>query len=312
VPGTRGGGGIIFAAMDKTKALLETMRPRSWTKNLFVFAGILFGRVWEVRALGITALATLGFCLVSSSIYLLNDVADREADRRHPEKRIRPVASGRLSPAAAVSWALLLGLGTAVVAWVVAPAYAVVITAYLLLQAGYSAGLKHVVILDALIIAMGFVLRAMAGVEAGLEAGYDLSISPWLVICTFFLAVFLAFSKRRAEVLTLGDGAEDHRKNLAQYSPQLLDQMISIATASSLMGYSIYTVSDRTANEVSSMLWVTIPFVAYGIFRYQYLVHTHAMGGSPDRVLIQDKPLLVNVLLWIAAVATILAVFPAG
>jgi len=298
--------------MDKTRALLETMRPRSWTKNLFVFAGILFGRVWEIRALGVMALATLGFCLVSSSIYLLNDVADREADRRHPEKRNRPVASGRLSPAAAVFWALLLGLGTAAAAWVVAPAYAIVITAYLLLQAGYSSGLKHVVILDALIIAMGFVLRALAGVEAGLEAGYDLSISPWLVICTFFLAVFLAFSKRRAEVLTLGDRAEGHRKNLAQYSPQLLDQMISIATASSLMGYSIYTVSDRTATEVSSMLWVTIPFVAYGIFRYQYLVHTHGMGGSPDRVLIQDKPLLVNVLLWIAAVATILAVFPAG
>ncbi len=306
------GRGIIFAPMDKTKALLETMRPRSWTKNLFVFAGMLFGRVWELRALAVGALATLGFCLVSSAIYLLNDVADREADRRHPDKRRRPVASGRLSPAAAVGWALVLGVGTAAVSWAIAPSYAIVITAYLLLQAGYSAGLKHVVILDALIIAMGFVLRALAGVEAGVEAGYDLSISPWLVICTFFLAVFLAFSKRRAEVLSLGDGAEDHRRNLAHYSPQLLDQMISIATASSLMGYSIYTVSDRTASEVSSMLWITIPFVAYGIFRYQYLVHTQGMGGSPDRVLLKDVPLLVNVLLWVAAVVLILAVFPAG
>jgi len=156
------------------------------------------------------------------------------------------------------------------------------------------------------------VLRALAGVEAGIEAGYDLSISPWLVICTFFLAVFLAFSKRRAEVVSLGEDARGHRKNLAHYSPKLLDQMISIATATSLMGYSIYTVSDRTANEVSDMLWITIPFVAYGIFRYQYLVHTRGMGGTPDRVLLRDMPLLANVALWVAAVVVVLAVFPAG
>lgn len=298
--------------MEKTKALLEAMRPRSWTKNLFVFAGILFGRVWEPRALLITLLATVGFCLVSSSIYLLNDVADRKADRRHPEKRNRPIASGRLGAGAAVAWALAIGLGTATAAWLTAPRYAIVISCYLILQVGYSSGLKHVVILDALIIAMGFVLRALAGVEAGLDAGYDLSISPWLVICTFFLAVFLAFSKRRAEVVSLGEDARGHRKNLAQYSPKLLDQMISIATATSLMGYSIYTVSDRTASEVSDMLWITIPFVAYGIFRYQYLVHTRGMGGTPDRVLLRDMPLLANVALWVAAVVVVLAVFPAG
>jgi len=296
--------------MEQTKALLEAMRPRSWTKNLFVFAGMLFGRVWELHALAVTALATLGFCLVSSSIYLLNDVADREADRRHPKKRNRPIASGRLGVGVAIAWAAVLATGTTTAAWLLAPRYAVVISAYLLLQVGYSSGLKNVVILDALIIAMGFVLRALAGVEAGMEAGYDLSISPWLVICTFFLAVFLAFSKRRAEVVSLGDDAQGHRRNLAQYSPRLLDQMISIATASSLMGYSIYTVSDRTASEVSGMLWITIPFVAYGIFRYQYLVHTRGLGGSPDKVLLTDLPLLANVALWIASVAVVLSIFP--
>lgn len=290
--------------------LLESLRPRSWTKNLFVFAGVLFGRQWSPGAIGITSLGALGFSLLAGSVYLINDIADRKRDSQHPEKRSRPLASGRLSPAAAGLSALVLAAGTLSAAWLLAPRFALVCSAYLVMQAAYSLRLKHMVILDSLVIAMGFVLRALAGVELAQDGGFAVEISPWLLLCTFFLAIFLAFAKRRSEVVTLGEAAGDHRAILRDYSPHLLDEMIGIATAASIMSFAVYTVSERTAEMVSPMLWTTIPFVAFGIFRYLFLVHRRGLGGSPERILLSDRPLLFNIILWVLSVMAVMKYFP--
>ncbi len=281
-------------------------------KNLFVFAGILFADLWmEPRAILVTAAGALGFCLASSSVYLLNDIADRERDRYHPEKRHRPIAAGFVPvPVAAAVSAGLAALVIGVSA-VLAPTYCAIVSGYLVMQVFYSFHLKHMVILDALVIAMGFVLRAIAGVTLAMDAGFEgVSISHWLIVCTFFLAIFLAFAKRRYEVVSLGENAAGHRKILEEYSPGLLDQMMGIAAASAIIGYSIYTVSPRTLHIVSTKLWVTVPFVVYGVFRYLYLVRIKGHGGSPDRLMVSDRPTLVNLLLWIATVIFVLAAYP--
>ncbi|OPL17629.1 MAG: hypothetical protein AVO35_09375 [Candidatus Aegiribacteria sp. MLS_C] len=291
--------------MNTVSAFLQSLRVRSWTKNLFVFAGILFADHWtNPRALGITALGAVGFSLLSSSVYLMNDVADRERDRNHPEKSTRPVASGRLPVSCAISGASFLALAVLSVSWFAAPRFALVLSVYLAMQIAYSAGLKNAVILDVLLIALGFVLRAIAGVTLAMDTGYhDVSISHWLILCTFFLAMFLGFAKRRSEVIALGPQASGHRRSLEEYSVRLLDEMMGIATAASIIGYSIYSISDRTMALVSTRLWLTIPFVTYGVFRYLYLIHVKGHGGSPDRLLLSDKPLLVNILLWVISVA---------
>ncbi len=303
---------VIIPVMNTLSALLRSLRIRSWTKNLFVFAGILFADHWsDSRALGITALGALGFCLLSSSVYLTNDIADRKRDATHPEKRNRPVASGQLSVPMAASAALFLAALVLYVSWSVAPTYAMVLSFYLVLQVFYSFGLKHAVILDVLIIASGFVLRAIAGVTLAMDTGYtDVSISHWLILCTFFLAMFLAFAKRRSEVIALGENAPGHRKSLENYSISLLDEMMGITTAASIIGYSIYSISERTMQLVSTKLWLTIPFVTYGVFRYLYLIHVKGYGGSPDRLLLSDKPLLLCILLWVVAVALSITLFP--
>lgn len=292
--------------------LLRSLRFRSWTKNLFVFAAVLFGRQWSLEAVLCTAAGVLAFSLLSGSVYLINDVADRKRDRLHPEKKSRPVASGAISPGTALAAAGVLFAAVASGSLALAPRFAVVGLAYFLLQIFYSLRLKHIVILDSLVIAMGFVLRALAGVELAEDCGFSVSISPWLLMCTFFLAIFLAFSKRRAEVVSLGSFAEGHRVILREYTPHLLDEMIGISTAASLMSYAIYSVSERTAQQVSPMLWATIPFVAFGIFRYLFLVHSRGQGGSPDRILLTDRPLLANILLWLLSVIAILRFFPPG
>ena len=298
--------------MKTLSALVKSLRIRSWTKNLFVFAGILFANHWNnSRALGLTALGALGFCLLSSSMYLTNDIADRNRDKFHPEKKSRPIASGALPVSSAAVTAFFLAAGVLITSWILAPTYALVLSIYLIMQLAYSFKLKHVVILDVLIIAVGFVLRAVAGVTLAMDAGYsDISISHWLIVCTFFLAIFLAFAKRRYEVVSLGEDAAGHREILKEYSTSLLDELMGIATAASIIGYSIYSVSQRTMELVSTKLWVTIPFVAYGVFRYLYLIHIKGHGGSPDRILLTDKPLLLNILLWVIAVALALTLFP--
>jgi 4-hydroxybenzoate polyprenyltransferase len=284
-------------------SLLVSLRPGQWTKNLFVFAGLVFGKrlLDPVAALQATAAFAI-FCALSGAVYLLNDVADRATDARHPLKCRRPIASGALAPstalvAAAAILAIALTAAYRLNAWFFLDA-----AAYVVLLALYSAWLKHVVIMDALTIAIGFVLRVTAGALA-----IDVPISPWLLVCTILLALFLALSKRRHELVLLADGATGHRRILQEYSPYLLDQMIGVVTASTLMAYMLYATSAETAERFgTSLLGLTIPFPLYGIFRYLYLVHQKEGGGSPSELLLADRPLLLCVALWGAVSAAII------
>jgi 4-hydroxybenzoate polyprenyltransferase len=283
--------------------LFTALRPGQWTKNLLVFAGLLFGRrLFETPAIGEAIAAFCVFCALSGVVYLVNDIADRESDRRHPLKARRPIASGELpvstAGAAAVVIALLALAGAAALGW---PLMTVAL-AYLALQATYSAFLKHVVIMDVLTIALGFVLRAVGGAVA-----VRVEISHWLLVCTILLALFMALAKRRHEIVLLAEGATDHRPILGEYSPYLLDQMIAVVTASTLIAYIFYTVSPETQEKFGTpWLGLTIPFPIYGIFRYLYLVHRREGGGSPADLLLADRPLLICVALWAVAVAVII------
>ncbi len=283
--------------------LVASLRPAEWTKNLLVFAGALFGgRLLDLPAVGMAVATFAVFCGLSGAIYLFNDLVDRAADQRHPLKRLRPIASGRLAPAAAASVALVLAASAVIVAFALRPALGAVAVTYLGLLGAYSLGLKHLVIIDALTIAAGFVLRAVAGALA-----VSVPIGQWLLVCTTLLALFLALSKRRHELTLLADAATGHRRILHEYSPYLLDQMIAVVTASTLVAYSVYATSAETAQRLGTdRLGLTIPFVLYGIFRYLYLVHQKRAGGSPAALLLTDAPLLACVGLWAAAVALIL------
>jgi len=298
--------------MKEAAALLESMRPKSWTKNLFVFAAMIFGRVWTSGALIASFEAFLGFCLLSSAVYLMNDTADANRDRLHPVKKHRPIPSGRLRGSTAVVAASVLAVLVLSSSWLYAPRLALAYSVYLVMQVAYTLRLKSEVILDCLIISMGFVLRALAGVAVLDDTGMEMILSPWLILCTFFLASFLAFAKRRNEISLLGEGATGHRKNLREYTPALLDQMMGISAGASIMGYALYTVSTRTLEQVSPMLWVTIPFVVYGVFRYEYLVLCQGLGGSPDKLLLSDRPMILTLLLWGAVVFAVLSFYPAG
>jgi 4-hydroxybenzoate polyprenyltransferase len=283
--------------------LLISLRPEQWTKNLLVFAGALFGgQLLSGPGLAAATATFLIFCALSGAVYLFNDVADRIGDQRHPLKRERPIASGALSPNLAVAVGLVLGIGAVAAAVAIQPLLGGVAATYFVLLFAYSFVLKHVVILDALTISGGFVLRAVAGAVA-----VDVPISHWLLICTTLLALFLSFSKRRHELTLLAEGATEHRRILTEYSPYLLDQMIAVVTASTLVAYTLYATSTETAERLgTSRLGLTIPFVLYGIFRYLYLVHQKRGGGSPTTLLVSDRPLLACVALWSLAVAVIL------
>ena len=283
--------------------LLISLRPEQWSKNLIVFAGALFGgQLTSAPAVAAAGGAFAIFCALSGAVYLFNDVADRAADQRHPLKRERPIASGELSPAFAVTVALILALTGVGAAFAIRPLLGAVAAAYFALLVVYSFVLKHLVIIDALTIAAGFVLRAAAGAVA-----VAVPISHWLLVCTTLLALFLSFSKRRHELTLLAEGAIDHRPILHEYSPYLLDQMIAVVTASTLVAYTLYATSAETAQRLgTTRLGLTIPFVLYGIFRYLYLVHQKKGGGSPTTLLVTDGPLLACVGLWSLAVAVIL------
>jgi len=283
--------------------LLVSLRPEQWTKNLIIFAAALFGgQLGNATALAAAAATFAIFCALSGAVYLFNDIADREADQRHPLKRGRPIASGDLPPALAVGVGSGIGLVAIGAAVGIKPLLGVVASAYFALLLLYSFALKHLVIIDALTIAGGFVLRAAAGAVA-----IAVPISHWLLVCTTLLALFLSFSKRRHELTLLADGAIDHRRILHEYSPYLLDQMIAVVTASTLVAYAVYATSAETAQRLgTTRLGLTIPFVLYGIFRYLYLVHQKRAGGSPAALLVTDAPLLACVALWAVAVAVIL------
>lgn len=283
--------------------LLRSVRPDQWTKNLFVFAGLIFGRqLSDPQAVAIASAAFAIFCALSGVVYLVNDVADREQDRLHPIKARRPIASGALPPSIALAAAAVTAIVALGGAWLIGPAFGLVATVYVALLAAYSFFLKHVVILDVLTIAIGFVLRVAAGAVA-----IGVPMSHWLLVCTILLALFLGLSKRRHELTLLAGGATGHRRILQEYSPYLLDQMISVVTASTLMAYVFYATSDDTAQKFgTSLLGLTIPFPLYGIFRYLYLVHHKEGGGSPAELLLTDRPLLACVALWGVAVVVII------
>jgi 4-hydroxybenzoate polyprenyltransferase len=285
------------------RLLMMSLRPEQWTKNLFVFAGVLFGgHLFDVPAMLRAVAAFTVFCALSGVVYIFNDLADRAADQRHPLKRLRPIASGRLSPSTAATAAIILGAVSLAGAVLLSPMFAVLSATYVGLLALYSVLLKHLVIIDALTIAAGFVLRAAAGAVA-----VFVPISHWLLVCTTLLALFLVLSKRRHELTLLADGAMTHRPILEEYSPYLLDQMIAVVTASTLVAYSVYSISAETAERLrTTRLGLTIPFVLYGIFRYLYLVHQKRAGGSPADLLLTDRPLLACVGLWALSVALIL------
>lgn len=285
-------------------ALVRSLRPAQWTKNLLVFAGYLFtiGQAHPLRTLLIVTAAFAVFCAVSSAGYLVNDVMDAERDRRHPRKRERPIASGRVSPSAALWFAGALLVCSLVAAFALGRGFGLVVAGYLALTLAYSTGLKHIVIVDLLAIAAGFVLRAAAGAVV-----INVRISPWLLVCTTLLALFLGLAKRRSELVSLEEDAQNHRRTLDQYTAPMLDQMLNISAAAALMAYFLYTFApgSETAQHHPYMM-ITVPFVIYGLFRYLYLIHTVNAGGSPERVLLEDRPTLVNMALYVVAAAVAL------
>ena len=268
-----------------------------------MLAGVVFGgRLLEPSAV-VSAGAAFGvFCALSGAVYLFNDVADRKADQKHPLKRGRPIASGQVATSTAITAGVLLAAAGVAVAFAINALFGVIAATYVASLLVYSIALKHVVIVDVLMIAAGFVLRAVAGAVA-----VDVPIGHWLLVCTTLLALFLALSKRRHELTLLAEGATDHRRILEEYSPYLLDQMIGVVTSSTLIAYTVYATSADTAARLGTgKLGLTIPFVLYGIFRYLYLVHQKRGGGSPAAMLLTDRPLLTCVALWAASVIALL------
>ena len=283
-------------------ALLRAMRPQQWVKNLFVLAPVVFAhRLSDHAAVGRALLALAVFCAGASAVYLLNDVRDREADRHHPLKRRRPIASGALGVGAAVAVAAALTLVALLGGALLGRLPLALLLAFLLLNALYSWYLKHLVIVDVMVLAIGYVLR----VEAG-AAAVGVAVSSWLLLCTIFVALFLGFSKRRHELLLLADRAADQRRVLSQYSPAFLDQMINVVTASTVLSYALYAISDESVQKHGRGLLYTVPMVLFGVFRYLYLMYQRPGHANPTEEVLSDPPFLVNVGLWSAVVLWVL------
>jgi len=281
-------GSIIKTFLQAGFAL---MRPRQWIKNAFVFAGLIFSQnLLDFHLFVLTASAFVAFCFLSSSVYIINDIVDIEEDRHHPLKKNRPLAAGTISTVHALFIMALLLAASFTIAIILGLYFTLISLAYLALISGYTFWFKHLVIIDIFAISAGFLLRVAAGTVV-----IGVGISPWLLICTLLISLFLALIKRRHEYISMENGGADHRKVLTDYSASFIDQMISIVTAATIMAYSLYTF---TASQ-TELLMLTIPFVIYGLLRYLYLVHKKEMGGSPEEVLLKDKPLLVNISLWV-------------
>jgi len=283
-----------------THALARSLRPHQWIKNTLVFGGLIFSQsLFDPVSVLVSIQAFLLFCFAASSVYLLNDLQDLDEDRLHPRKRLRPLAAGDISPAAVSVAMLTLGTGSLAGAFLLNAPFGCILTTYLALNVAYSLRLKHVVILDVMIIALGFVLRAAAGALAiGVEP------SPWLVLCTLTLALLVGFGKRRNELSVLGDQATGHRACLEGYSLPFLDLMMTISGSAAVITYALYTMADQTAQRFGSRaLVLTTPFVIYGIFRYLYLIHLKREGGDPARLFVTDRPILMNGVLWLCASA---------
>ena len=297
-------------ALSRTiHALSRAMRPKQWIKNLLVFAGFVFTLNERWRPFSPTmwsfllrSLAAFGlFSLLSSAVYLLNDVRDVEKDRLHPTKKRRPIASGELRPGVALGLALFLMPACLIAGYLLAPPFAAVAGSYLVMQFGYILALKELVLLDVFVLALGFVMRAISGAVA---IGVD--ISPWLYTVTLLGALFLGLCKRRSELVLLDRNAGGHRKILEKYTPGLLDSLISIVASSTIMAYSLYTFTSPK-QPGNNLMMLTIPFVIFGLFRYVYLAHTHNAGGSPEEVFLKDKPLIGTLCLWILTTGLVLS-----
>lgn len=286
------------------KGLIKSARPKQWIKNFFIFAPLIFSQnLFEIPLLIKSVIAFAAFCLLSSSLYILNDIRDLDEDRHHPIKSKRPLASGKIRQTQAwTAFGILLVSSVAVSILFLNQQFLVAALIYVILQFSYSFGLKHVIILDVFIIAAGFIIRVIAGGFA-----INVLISHWLLICTLLLALFLALSKRRHEMILLGEDAINHRPILKEYSPYLLDQMIAVVTASTIIAYCLYTISEETIARFGTYeLIYTVPFVLYGIFRYLYLIHRKSEGGSPEALILKDKPLLIDVFLWVVTAGIII------
>jgi 4-hydroxybenzoate polyprenyltransferase len=281
------------------KGLVISARPSNWIKNLIVFAALIFAKQYQIpEKIGLAVVAFIAFCLGTSAIYIFNDILDRENDKLHPIKSKRPIASGVVPVWIALILAVVFFLGGSMISLLVNIYTFLALFVYVIINLAYSAVLKHIVIIDVMTIAAGFILRAVAG---GLAI--SVPISPWLLVCTTLLALFLGFGKRRHELWLLSDGAAEHRKALDNYSVPFLDQMISVVTASTVVAYAFYTLSPEVVEHFQTKwLSATIPFVIYGIFRYQFLIFKKEEGGSPTMLLLTDPPLLICVVLWLASV----------
>lgn len=289
-------------------ALVEALRPKQWTKNALLFVGVVFSQhLRDGQLLGRAAAGFLAFSLLSGSVYVLNDLMDVESDRRHPKKSRRPIASGRLP--VPVAWGLLPVLWTAVaaLAWWLGPSFTWIALFYLVSNLAYSFWLKHQVILDVFLIANGFVLRAIAGVELLRPVAAETVLSPWLMVCTFFGALFLGTSKRRRELVNAGTQAVEQRAVLRRYTPELLDVMLTVSAATTLVAYALYTIWPATVAKFhTEALLYTVPIVAFGVFRYLFLVRVSETSEDPSAVLLTDRPIQATVVLFLAVAVWIL------
>lgn len=285
-------------------AWIKLLRPHQWLKSGFVFVGLLFGHAWnDAPLLGQVLLAAAAFSLAASAVYVGNDLIDRERDRQHPKKRLRPLAAGTITAGAAVAVGIACVAIAGLLAWLASPAVLAIVAAYLLLNVGYTLGLKHVVLLDVFIISAGFMLRILAG-----TLGVGIAPSHWLLLCGLMLTLFLGFAKRHAELKALDGHGAGHRQVLDEYDPAMLDKLIGICAAATIVSYSLYTVSaDTAALHGTAGLIATVPFVVYGMFRYLYRLHRHAGGGDPAVDLLTDRHLAAAALGWLVAVVWILA-----
>jgi len=282
--------------------LLKTMRPKQWPKNVFIFTALVFDEKLFTPAPLLKTIATfILFCLTSSAVYLINDLADIEKDRQHPTKRLRPLPSGQLKRSVAIAAAVLIPLITMPLFFLLDPHLGLIALVYLLMMITYSFVLKNIVILDVLTVAAGFVLRVAAGaVVVEVER-----FSPWLYICATLAALFIGVGRRRHELILLAENANEHRASLSEYSLPLLDEMISVVASATIIAYSLYTFSAPNLPPNHAMM-LTIPFVLYGVFRYLYLIHVKSKGGAPEEIFLSDLPLIIDLGLWALAVIAIL------
>lgn len=296
---------VAHVDRNNLRGLIRTMRPRQWVKSTIVYAALVFdGKLFVPELLAQTTVIFLAFCLLSSSVYIMNDLVDMEKDRQHPRKRRRPLASGQLDPVVAMITAGIMGVASLGAAFAVDVWAGSVLLAYLAQNVAYSFWLKNVVLIDVMVLSLGFLLRVVAGVVVVQVTNF----SPWLYVCVTLLALFLGFGKRRHEIVLLEGDAGNHRASLVEYNLPLLDQIIGMVVTATLVSYTFYSFDATTALAHSKML-LTVPFVFYFLARYLYLVHVKHLGGAPEELLLEDRPLLINGILWALSVVILIYVW---